>query len=61
MSDRASHGAFTTESATKCGKAGRRTSPWRKGPMCDTGRAKASFIHYCRKGKRMKTTEEKSP
>lgn len=45
-------------SASQSGKAGRLTSPWRKGPMCDTGRAKASFIHYCRKGKRMSKNQE---
>lgn len=49
------HRGFTKDTSSaaqsKRAKAGSRVSPWRKGPMCDTGRAKASFIHYCMRGK----------
>ena len=34
-------------------------SPWRRGPACDTGRAKASYIHYAARGKRMHREETK--
>lgn len=37
------------DSATQ--KARSLKSPWRKGPTCDTGRAKASYINYRKKGR----------
>lgn len=33
------------------GKANSENSPWRKGPHAPTGRAKASYIQYRKRGK----------
>lgn len=30
------------------------TTPWRRGPMCPTKRAQASFARYCKKQKEPK-------
>lgn len=38
-------------SKSEAAQKGRQASPWSKGPMCDTGRAKASYIVYRKRGK----------
>lgn len=42
---------YTTPMQSAKGKAGAAKSPWRKGPHADTGRAKASYIQYRKRGK----------
>lgn len=48
--------ANTTDPA-KAGRAGAAKSPWSKGPHATTGKAKASYIQYRKRGK----AEGKSP
>jgi hypothetical protein len=38
-------------------KAGRQASPWNRGPMCETARARAAHMRYVKRGKAMRTEQ----
>ena len=40
-----------TTNPAKAGRAGAAKSPWSKGPHATTGKAKASYIQYRKRGK----------
>lgn len=50
-------GAKNGNDAAK-GRKGKAKSPWARGPMCETARAKKSHLRYMKLAKRLRTTGE---